>query len=317
MSQMERIYFFHKKVADKKYPNTRTIMEGFEVSESTARRDIEYMKDFLLAPIEFDRAKNGYFYTSDGFCLPFENAPEVITLFGILQKMADEAGLSALPEVTALREKLAGILSPGSKRLVDAIRFEKIEAEPVKGEKLRLILNAMRQGVSMTFRYHKPNGEESSRTVDPLKLLNYQWRWYLAAFCHLRNAVRIFHIPRMSALELTDERCRVCEITNETLDALLDKSFGIFKGSDVKTVKILFVKDAAAIVREQIWHPDQEMEETPNGLVLTLPVTDFTEIMMKVLQFGSRARVLEPESLRLGLADEIEKMYQISKPPDI
>ena len=62
MSQMERLYFLHKEIADKKYPNTKTIRQTFQVSESTARRDIEYMRDFLLAPIEFDRARNGYFY---------------------------------------------------------------------------------------------------------------------------------------------------------------------------------------------------------------------------------------------------------------
>ena len=50
MSQMERLYFFHQRVKDGMFPNTRTIMERFEVSESTARRDINYLRDFLLAP---------------------------------------------------------------------------------------------------------------------------------------------------------------------------------------------------------------------------------------------------------------------------
>lgn len=313
MSQMERIYFLHKEIADKKYPNTKTIMETFQVSESSARRDIEYLKVFLLAPIEFDRRKNGYFYTSADFRLPFENAPGIIALLGILQKMADEAGLASLPEVRDLRKKLMGLISSDGRHMIDAVRFEKIEAEPVSGERLKIILDAIRYGVSITFCYHKPNGEESSRRVDPLKLLNYQWRWYLVGFCHLRNAIRIFHIPRMSDISSTEEKCKVRKITNEGLDDLLNKTFGIFKGDDVKSVKILFVRDAAAIVREQVWHPCQKMEETLEGLVLTLPVTDFTEIMMKVLQFGSRARILEPEALRHEMANEIEKMYQISK----
>ncbi|MGB9712565.1 helix-turn-helix transcriptional regulator [Dissulfurimicrobium hydrothermale] len=308
MSQMERIYFFHREVLKKRYPNTRTIRDEFGVSESSARRDIEYLREFLLAPIEFDRARNGYFYASSGFRLPFENVPEIIAMLGVLHKMAEEAGLSALPEVTALQERLSAILSPESKRLVNAIRFEKIEAEPVASERIKLILDAIQQGVAICFDYHKPNGEKSRRMVDPLRLLNYQWRWYLVAFCHLRNAMRIFHIPRMSAIELTGERCRVCEIINENLDSLLNKSFGIFKGNDVKTVKILFGGDAAAIVREQVWHPDQQLEDTQDGLVLTLRVTDFTEIIMKTLQFGSRAQVLEPEALRIEMTREIERM---------
>lgn len=309
MSQIERIYFLHNEIIKKKYPNTKTIMQKFGVSESSARRDIDYLREFLHAPVEFNRTKNGFFYSSADFHLPFENVPEVMALLGLLHKMAEEAGLAGLPEVTALKERLSAILSQDGKRLIDAVYFEKIEAEPVSGEKIRLIFDAMQQGVSISFRYHKPSGEESQRVVDPLKLINYQWRWYLLGFCHLRNAIRIFYLFRMTNTQLTSDKCRVCEISTEKLNTFLGKSFGIFKGNELKDVSILFRKDAATIVKEQIWHVEQEIQETPDGLVLRLPVADFTEIMMKVLQFGSRAQVLEPETLRLKMADEIKNMY--------
>lgn len=308
MSQMERIYFFHNAIIDKEYPNTKTIMKKFGVSESSARRDIDYLGEFLGAPLQFDRTRNGYFYTSSGFRLPFEESPNIVAFLGLLYKMAEEAGLSALPEVTALKEKLSAMLSPGS-NIVDAIRFEKIEAEPVNGEKLKAIFDAIQKGVRLRFQYRRPNGEESEREVDPLKLINYQWRWYLAAFCHKRKAFRVFHLPRMSVIKLTEKSCHVCEIRNEELDGLLNRSFGIFKGTDIKNVRIRFIKDAAAVVREQVWHPNQTIEGVQDGIVLGLPVTDFTEIMMKILQFGSRAQVLEPAELKSAMADEIKKMY--------
>ena len=37
------------------------------------------------------------------------------------------------------------------------------------------------------------------RTVEPLKLINYQGRWYLSAWCLLRNAHRTFHVARISS----------------------------------------------------------------------------------------------------------------------
>ena len=37
----------------------------------TIRRDIDYMRDQLHAPIEFDSVQNGYYYTEPTFRLPF------------------------------------------------------------------------------------------------------------------------------------------------------------------------------------------------------------------------------------------------------
>lgn len=78
MSQMERLYFFHQRVAQLRYPDSKTIMERFEVSEATARRDIAYLRDFLLAPLAFDRRQKGWYYTSNDFQLPFEHVPHIV-----------------------------------------------------------------------------------------------------------------------------------------------------------------------------------------------------------------------------------------------
>lgn len=92
------------------------------------------------------------------------------------------------------------------------------------------------------------------------------------------------------------------------IDSKLKHAFGIFKGIPRYKVRVLFTGDAACIVRHQVWHPEQAMEETPEGVILTLPAYDFTELKMKVLQFGSRARVLEPEEFRQEVRREILEM---------
>ena len=38
------------------------VAEYFEVSAKSIQRDVEYMRDLLHAPIEYDQKKRGYYY---------------------------------------------------------------------------------------------------------------------------------------------------------------------------------------------------------------------------------------------------------------
>ena len=311
MSKIERIYFFHQRVRNHTFPNTRTIIEKFEVSESTARRDIDYLRDFLLAPLEYDRRKNGWFYSKEGFRLPFEETHDVITFLGILQKMAKEAGLSQLPEVKRLEERLMQIMPDYSKSTLRAIRFEKIEASQVAGETLKALLEAIEANRPISFKYYTPRGENTQRKMAPLRLINYQWRWYVYGYCLLREALRMFHIPRMSGITLMNERIKADIPDEQDLEELLDASFGIFKGRPRAKAKIKFMEDAAFIVSEQIWHKDQRLKWlNDKELLLTLPVTRLDEIAMKVLQYGKRALVIEPPELKAYVKKEAKEIFQ-------
>ena len=44
----------------------------------------------------------------------------------------------------------------------------------------------------------------TTRTVDPVKVHIADGQWYLQGWCHLREAMRTFHLDRVSDLELTD-----------------------------------------------------------------------------------------------------------------
>ena len=54
---------------------------------------------------------------------------------------------------------------------------------------------------------------------------------------------------------------------------------------------------------------DQCFIEQPDGcLDLTVPVADFREIKMQILQFGADVEVISPEELRQEVMAEIERM---------
>ncbi|MFW6080600.1 MAG: helix-turn-helix transcriptional regulator [Desulfosalsimonas sp.] len=306
MSKLERIYYFHHEVSLGRYPDAAGLADRFEVSLSTVHRDIEYLRDRLGAPLVYDRKNKGYHYVEGGFALPFEKSPAALFLFAVLNRLAEDSGLGGLPEMKNLQKVMAQFYCADYTKLAGKIYCERIEVEPADSEVVRSVLKAFHDEVRLSFTYQKLNHEINSRKVDPLRLINYQGRWYLLGYCHMRCSIRMFHLARISRPRVLRETICCCD---EDVDSFLLGSFGIFKGEPVYNVKILFTGTAAEVVREQVWHKDQVIAETDDGLVLSLPAADFTEIKMKILQYGWRARVLEPPELKNEMAEEVRQMY--------
>ncbi|MEJ2058123.1 MAG: hypothetical protein P8X39_09835, partial [Desulfofustis sp.] len=127
MSLLERIYFLHQQLTENRYPNSRTLMAEFEISQPTARRDFAYLRDRLLAPLEFDQQKHGFYYTEDDFNLPFDTSPRIIFLLGMLNRLAAETGLSDLPELKQLEKRLSSMVGQNYTHITVSIHCEWVE----------------------------------------------------------------------------------------------------------------------------------------------------------------------------------------------
>lgn len=313
MSLLERVFYFHQEVLQGHFPNSRTVSAQFEVSAATAKRDIVYLRDRLLAPLVFNHEKNGYFYQEDGFSLPFENSPRVIFLLTMLNKLAGEAGLGGLSEVKQLENRLSSMISPDYGKLIDRISCEWIEVESINHQIFECITEGLIKGRFLNLLYRSLKGEDSVREVAPQRIINYQGRWYLLAYCELRRSDRLFHISRIQKTEVTERN--IPSGLNYDL-RILEQSFGIFKGQEICHAEILFTSTAAELVRHQHWHKDQRVEEVEGGVCLCLPVSDYREITMKILQYGAMARVIAPPELKKRVQTEISSMVGIYSDQD-
>src|SRR5712691_10308192 len=62
---LERMLRIHRAIQDGKYPNATALAGELEVSTKSIYRDIDFMRDRLDLPIEFDLARNGFHYTQE------------------------------------------------------------------------------------------------------------------------------------------------------------------------------------------------------------------------------------------------------------
>ena len=307
MSLLERIYFFHDELSRVRFPNARTLMQEFEISLATARRDINYLRDRLLAPLEFNSKKNGFYYSDESFNLPFENSPRIIFLLGMLNRLAEETGLSDLPEIKQLERRLSGMISDDLTHITDKIHCEWIEVEHPDSQIFDTIIEAIVKKRQLKIYYKSLKNDKTNRTVEPSRLINYQGRWYLSAWCTMRNEPRIFHLARIIEASTGNKS----EIPQSHVPANLDRSFGIFKGNPRYHAEILFTGEAAELVKNQYWHKDQVVKVSAKGVTFRLPVRDDKEIMMKIMQYGAQATVMNPPELAEKIGKEAQKLSEL------
>ena len=68
--QFNRLVELDRHIRAGNYPNCLTFSVKWEVAQKTIQRDIEYLRDGLGAPIDYDRDRKGYYYTDTNWFLP-------------------------------------------------------------------------------------------------------------------------------------------------------------------------------------------------------------------------------------------------------
>src|ERR1051325_108348 len=62
---LERMMRIHQEIASGSFPNATTLARSLEVSTKSIQRDLEFMRDRLNLPVEYDASRTGYFYNGE------------------------------------------------------------------------------------------------------------------------------------------------------------------------------------------------------------------------------------------------------------
>jgi predicted DNA-binding transcriptional regulator YafY len=226
------------------------------------------------------------------------------------RELVSPLGASVLgPTVASAFDRITGVLSREALTLlaemrdVIGVRMVGAKLQAPAAEHVPAIRQALLERRSLRLRYHAfQRDEETEREVDPYHLTYFNGGLYLIAYCHLREAVRIFAVERIRAV--TRSRRRFELPRDFRPDEYLDKAWGILQG-DLVTVRVLFAAELARYIEERLWHPSQKLRTLPDRRVeLTLRVADTLEVRRWILGFGAQAEVVEPASLREALRRE-------------
>jgi predicted DNA-binding transcriptional regulator YafY len=140
--------------------------------------------------------------------------------------------------------------------------------------------------------------------VSPQVIVHYKENWYLVAWCHKAEGLRMFALDAIEDAVLLKEPAK--SVAKKLIEEIVGRDFGIYSGEERKLAKLLFTAKQAPWVRSETWHKDQVGESTEDGgFLLTVPYSDPRELVLEILRYGPDVRVLEPPELQQEVAKRL------------
>jgi proteasome accessory factor B len=313
---MERMWRIHQEVSAGGYPNCQGLSLDLEVSAKTVMRDVEFMRDRLGLPLDYDAVKHGFHYTAPVRDFPMMKVSqgEVAALLLAQKSLEQFRGTTfERPLAAAFRKlshSLGGDMEIAWHELEQALSVRNSGTGLADMQVFDALAKAVMDGAEVEFAYHKLAGEKPERrTVHPYHLGCIENQWYLFAHDTDRGAVRTFALPRIRGVEKTGLKFRRPE--NFSLAKILEGSFAVFEGGHARKVRVRFTGVAARLVGERVWHASQQLARDKAGLVLEMRVGLSPDLRQWILGWGAEAEVLEPPELRRDLAAAAGKTARV------
>jgi predicted DNA-binding transcriptional regulator YafY len=321
MDRTERFYIIDQLLCNQRLVTRAQFLVALEVSAATFKRDLEYMRDRLAAPIVWDRERRGYSYDNseagaDQYHLPglWFNTSEIqalLTMDALLENL--QPGVLS-SHVKPLQSRIRMLLDKGdhsAEEISKRIRVLPAAAKKYRSENFQAISQALltRRRVQISY-YSRQQDDISNREISPQRLIYYRDNWYLDSWCHLRKALRSFSVDAIRQVEILQEAAK--DIDEQYLNQQLASGYGIFSGADTHQAVVRFSPRIARWVSRELWHSQQQSRYDDSGYyILQIPYSQDTELIMDILKHGPEVEVLAPPDLRRKVVDRIKAMQAL------
>ena len=310
MDRTERFYKIELLIRNGGGVSFKTLRDALEVSPATLKRDLQYLRDRMDAPIVYDRGDDVYrFATAGGARADSHELPGVwfseqeilalLTMHQMIQELDRDGVLSR--HLTPMLDKLNGMLGANaqeSRQMMKRVRIVGMAARPVASRHFEVIGSALQKRQRLNLGYlTRSRGTRSDREVSPSRLVHYRSNWYLDAWCHLSEGLRRFALDAVDHAEVLPQRAK--EVAMKTVESAFDGGYGIFGGGALRQASLVFEPGPAQWVAHEVWHPAQQGAWREDGrYALSLPYTDVTELVMDVLRYAGQVEVVGDDALR-------------------
>ncbi len=303
MDKFDRIQHLDRILRNRKTPiSLRDLAQRLECSEKTAKRAIDTLRNYCNAPVYYDSKAKGWAYSKNekfelpGIWLTAEEIQGFAAMFQLFSAMEAEALSTNLKPVKEQIEKLLK-----SRGLNENIFRDKVKYRPTNKQShdfltLSKIADALQQNYQLTIEYLDYKEQKTKRNISPQTLVYYTENWYVDAWCHYRQDLRSFMLPRIESVTRTKQKAK--KISQKELNEYFLSSYGIFSGKPRRTAKLRVFPEKAREAASRQWHPDQAAHWENDCLMLEIPYNEDTELLRDILKYGNDIEVLSPSRLR-------------------
>jgi predicted DNA-binding transcriptional regulator YafY len=322
MDRTERFYKIELLLRSRGCVPFDTLLAELAVSPATLKRDLQYLRDRLAAPIVYDRFDNGYRFESSaaprqelpGMWFSEKEIHALLTMHQLLAGLDDDGVLSR--HLAPMMDRLQGMLGADESEARELMRRVKVISTArrrVPSRHFELLGSALVQRKRVWLRYFKRSDRSTSeREVSPQRLVNYRNTWYLDAWCHASDGLRRFALDAVQEAKALDGKAR--HVAVKDLESELDAGYGIYGGggAKVKWAVLRFSAEAAQWVANEEWHAQQKARWLDDGhYELQVPYSDPTELAMDILRHGDSVQVMGDKALVASIGERLEKAARL------
>lgn len=316
MNRTERFYKIEQLLISHRVVPISTFLEALGISPATFKRDLDYLRDRMNMPIQWDRNARGYRYATThpndkSSTLPglWFSASEVYALLTMQHLLANLGNGLLSSHIEPLQTRLKALLGSADHSVEEVEKRIKLEHAtrrtlPLQCFETIATATLQRKQLRITH-FNRQNGQENTRIISPQQLLFYRDNWYVDAWCHLREGIRSFSIDAVRHAELL--KASAIELSQHELKKYFNKGYGIFSGTKVAWAKLRFTPERARWVSTEQWHPEQKSRFDKDGYYcLKVPYSDDRELLMDILKHGTEVEVIAPVTLRANIQKLLE-----------
>lgn len=320
MDRSERFYRIEALIKARGSVDFETLLAELEVSAATLKRDFQYLRDRLNAPIVWDPMLRGYTLRATsaqagvrstrhelpGVWFSERELHALLTMHQLIQGLDDGGVLSR--HLQPLLDKLQGMLGSSvdeAETLRQRVRIVSAGRRPVPSRWFERLGEAVMRRRQVHMRY-RSRGRDAvgERTVSPQRLVHYRNTWYLDAWCHQRDRLLRFALDAVDEAVVLDAPARELPLKQVAED--MDAGYGVFGGRRTQTATLVFTAEAARWVALEEWHPQQTGRFLKDGRYeLKLPFANETELVMDILRHGPQVQVKAPSSLSQAVCRQL------------
>jgi proteasome accessory factor C len=278
------------------------VARDFGVAERQLRSDLELLwmcglpgygpGDLIDLAFEGDRVRVTF---TAGMVRPLRlTTDEAVALVVALRTLLELPGLA---EREAVSRALAKV-SEAAGHAADRVTPVAVSVD-AREEALAVVREGLERRRALHLHYYVPTRDErTERTVDPMRILLVDGRWYLEAWCRQAEGVRLFRLDRVDDVVVLEEPAAPPPQAHER-----DLDNGVYQPEPGSPAVRLRLDRGARWVAE--YYPVDSVtpvDEPPGGLAVTVRTADLAWARRLVASLGGAAVVDQPASLAAEVA---------------
>ncbi len=289
---------------NKKTVKASELAQRFGVSTRTIYRDVDVLSASGVPVYSIQGANGGISiledYTVNRAALSSSEKESV--LFALKSMQA-----TRYPEIDAVLEKLGAIFQNTSTDWI-SVDFSPWGSNPDAHHRFTNIKYAILQNRIIEFNYINSFHEKSCRRIEPLRLIFKSQAWYLWGWCLLKEDYRTFRISRIKNVLVTNDffdRGRVHIPIRDT---------GDYDYRRPSVHLVLQFKEETLYRLYDDFDEDMLRQNSDGTYTLEVELPEDEWVYGYLLSFGDKVKVIEPERMRLLIAQRAKKIISLYEP---